>query len=50
MLLAVPSNSSGLSLPLPLLLVGMVLAQLDCGNDPDGGRFCIVCECCIAGG
>lgn len=49
--LAVVSNSSGLSLPRPLLLAGTVFVQLDCGgNGPDGGKFCIVCECCIGGG
>lgn len=45
------SKSSGLSLPLPLVRDGAVLDQLDCGgNGPDGGKFCIVWECCIAGG
>jgi hypothetical protein len=48
MLLAALFRSSGLSLPLPLLLAGTVFDQLDCGgNDPDGVRFCNVCECCM---
>lgn len=42
------SKSSGLSLPLPLVRGGAVLDQLICGGD--GGKFCIVCECCIADG